>query len=306
MSFTAAAEFHRAAPETAVAFFDAQMGPPAEWPSPILRYQFSSEFQEDLKAERGHWLLTAHRLGFLDELTKKLIEAKRRSRSTVSEVNDNRYKHFFSWFAPAMAAHYLDGTGWSSMRWEPWRGGSVDIDLRATSPNDRDANFQVKGSGRLTSVAPSAEDEHDEDVLAAIDKAMGQLPTDDVDANIVVMTANRTRPLSHHAQPVVTHLLGHTSGDSNIHLPYNNRGKFFQTEWKHVSAVLLLDFVRGANVQAYSGTVLTNPQARNPIAANWFPRASVLRLVGSTFRWSGGEPGNTHTIPDGTTLDPAP
>jgi hypothetical protein len=40
-----ATELHRVAREEALAFVDQQLGPANEWPSPLIRYPLSAEFQ---------------------------------------------------------------------------------------------------------------------------------------------------------------------------------------------------------------------------------------------------------------------
>lgn len=79
-----------------------------------------------------------------------------------------------------------------------------------------------------------------------------------------------------------------------------NRGRFDNDDWKHVSGVAILDYVRGAVELRYYCTVLANPAARVPLDPGWFPAAKVAVCSERSWGWVGGEPGDTHTLADGT------
>jgi len=140
-------------------------------------------------------------------------------------------------------------------------------------------------------------------VLSQITKAARQLPASSKDANFIVVSANRTWPLSGDPQCVVGDLIGSTLQiGSVVTLPHARRGKFWTPEWKHIAAVVLLDYLRGLTEFKYPCTVLLNPVAEVQASAEWFPRARVCVLEGSHFRWVRGEPGDAHTLPSGTIL----
>ena len=145
--------------------------------------------------------------------------------------------------------------------------------------------------------------EFDGRVLSQVAKAAGQLPRSTDAANLIVVSANRTWRLSGDPRCVVVDLVGGTlQVGGAISLPRSNRGKFWTPEWKHVAGVVLLDYLASVDEFTYPCTVLFNPVADVKASADWFPRARVLELEGSTFRWVRGAPGIAHTIPDGTVL----
>jgi hypothetical protein len=139
--------------------------------------------------------------------------------------------------------------------------------------------------------------------LNAPDGSLAYLQVKSPEVELVVLSANRTWPLSRNAESIVGRLYGNTvQRGSVVSLPKEQRGAFWTAEWRHVSGVVLLDYVRSGDA-AYSCTVLLNPNAAVPASAATFPHAAVCCLDGSVFRWVGGEPGRTHTLPDGTRLE---
>jgi hypothetical protein len=90
-----------------------------------------------------------------------------------------------------------------------------------------------------------------------------------------------------------------------VTLPRANLSKFWAPEWKHVSGVVLLYFVRPFGGEPrYSCVVLLNPVADMQASQAWFPHAHVCLLDGSTFRWVRGEPEGPRWLPDGTVIVP--
>lgn len=69
-----------------------------------------------------------------------------------------------------------------------------------------------------------------------------------------------------------------------------------------MSGVVLLDYLRGIDTFGYVCTVLCNPVASRPVDPDWFPYARVCSSNGTSFEWTRGEPGRTHTLPHGTLL----
>lgn len=304
-----AAELHEDHDDDARAFVDAVLGGSDEWRSPLLRYRLSSGFQADWKAEVGHWLKRAQRLQFLDLLLLRLLK---RAKDDVAgnfalarEANDVHHRRFASEIAPAMAVHYFVGTGWTFKAWEPETGGKVDVDVGLLSPDGGTASLQIKAPDVLGEVVRHriVDGEHDERVVAAVQKAARQLPAGRGSVNLIVVTANRRLPLSQHLDFLLVDLVGSTVGaGGGVSLPCSSRGRFWDEDWRHISAVVLLDYVRGVDTFKYACTVLTNPAATVLASPTWFPRARVCVLEGSAFRWVRGQPDNVYSVPDGTVL----
>jgi hypothetical protein len=292
----------------AITLVDRVLGNASLWPSPLIKYRFTSSWQADWKAELGHWLHTADRLGFLDVLVDRVVaRARRRSRSKDVDPNDQRHLDLVSEMAPAMVAHYLSGTGWTFQRWEPVRVGTGDVDIQFAAPDGTFVNLQVKapdqpGGRRGGHVVDG---EYDDRVVTALRKGAGQLLPFPSAANLVVICARRGWPLFGQPEPIVTYLYGSTSSNADqVWLPQRDRGWFFTPWWKHVGGVVLLDFVRNVDRPIYGCTVLGNPLAQHRVESNWFPYSYVCRLDDNRFRWFNGEPGGfgMTSIPDGTLL----
>ncbi|MCK6536213.1 MAG: hypothetical protein L6Q84_24875 [Polyangiaceae bacterium] len=302
-----AEDLHVVSREEALAFVDALFGSPEEWRSPLIRYRLSSDFQSDWKEEVGNWLKTAERLSFLDPLLDRLIKrTKRGTRSVGVDPNDRRHSELISELAPAMIAYYLSGTGWQFKAWEPITGGDVDVDLELEAPDGRQVHVQVKAPDQPGLVVNhrSVDGENDERVLAAVLKAAEQLPRPGTAVNLIAVCANRTWPLSGEPGFLVTELVGSTvQRGSVVSLPRSRVGRFYSTDWAHIAGVVVLDYLRGVDVFKYPCTVLLNPQAARPASPDWFPRGRVCQFDGEAFRWIRGEPGDEHTLPDGTKLD---
>jgi hypothetical protein len=304
-----ARELHTIDDHAARAFVDAVFGRPDEWRSLLIQYRLSSDFQADWKAEVGHWLKTAERLGFLEKVLARVLKrAKSPPPHVVSaarEANDPHHLVLAQELAPAMATHYFVGTGWAFEAWEPVTGGGVDVDVSLRAPGGTRVMLQVKAPDQPGDVVGHrlVGGEYNERVLIQITKAAGQLPVSTETPNLIVVSANRTWPLSGDPQCVVTELIGSTLQMGNVvMLPRSRRGKFWTPEWRHIAGVVLLDYLRGIDEFKYACTILLNPFAEVGASAEWFPRARVCVLEGSTFRWVRGEPGDAHTLPDGTAL----
>ena len=302
-------ELHAVSNDEARAFVDGVFGRSEEWRSLLIKYRLTSDFQADWKAEVGHWLKTAERLGFIESVLDRVLKRAKSpppsATSSNKEANDPHHLVLAQELAPAMAAHYLTGTGWSFQAWEPITGGAVDVDVSLRAPDGTSALLQVKAPDRPGEVVghQRVDGEYDEHVLGALTKAARQLPTSGDSANLIVVSANRTWPLSGQPQCVVSDLIGSTlQVGSVVTLPRSRRGKFCTPEWKHVSGVVLLDYLRGVDEFKYPCTVLLNPAADAKASPDWFPRARVSVLEDTTFRWVRGEPGDAHTLPDGTVL----
>lgn len=305
-------ELHVIGDDEARGFVDRLFGPAGEWKSPLIRYRLDSDFQADWKAEVGHWLKTAERLGFLDKvLHRVLTRAKNPPPQVVSPSkasNDPHHLVLGQDLAPAMAAHYLVGTGWSFEKWEPITGGAIDVDLSLHAPGGTRCQLQVKAPDQPGEFNGHRREngEYDERVVGAIAKAAGQLLSDTTDVNLIVVSANRIWPLSGNPDCVVTDLFGtsvsHGSG-TPIVLPRDQLGRFWSPGWRHIAGVVLLDYIRGSDAFMYGCTVLLNPVANHGASADWFPRARVCLLGGDKFHWERGEPGFAHGLPTGTILE---
>ncbi len=319
------ARIHELSAPDAHALVDELLGAPEEWPSPLLQFRLSHPSQHDWTEEVGHCLHTAAKHGYRTEVVELILkQAKRRSRSLEIDPNDKRHEKLMETIAAVMVDHYLCGSGWTFAAWEPGpKGGDVDVDLALRAPDGTAANLQVKAPERQGHVVNHREHdgENEAGLLKATQTAMRQLPRNSAAANFVVLCSKRAWPLAVDVQPLVSFLIGATvqlALPSAVTLPVANRGAFFTDEWRHVSAVIVLDYFRGADLDfdaesaasavvrrlpEYVCTVLFNPKADVPSSADWFPHARVCRLDQSaSFRWIRGEPGDAHTLPDGTAV----
>lgn len=307
-------ELHAVDDNAARAFVDDVFGSSDEWQPLLIKYRLAAAEQADWKAEVGHWLRTADRLGFLENVLKRALD---RAKSPPPEVvrpvldaNDPHHRVLAQELAPAMATHYFVGTGWAFDAWDPITGGGVDVDVSLHAPGGPRVLLQVKAPDQPGYVIchRRVDGEYDDRVLGQIAKGATQLPSSATEATLIVVSANRISSLAANPRCVVVDLIGSSLQEgSGIRIPQANRGKFWRPEWKHVSGVVLLDYLRGQTERGvdefkYCCTVLPNPTADVQVEAEWFPRARVCVLEGSTFRWVRGAPGISHTLPDGTRL----
>jgi hypothetical protein len=208
--------------------------------------------------------------------------------------------------APAMFEHYFCGTGWTfgGLEWEHNGGSAGDVDLQLSAPDGTPVMFQVKSPDQPGLVVNHrlVGGEFDDRVVAAVEKAAGQLPRSGPEAKIIAVTPNRNWPLSSTPYCLVTKLIGGTVQFESgaIVLPKANLGKFSTPEWKHVSAVVILDYVRAAP-PVYGCTVLLNPWAEVRAPETWFRGGRVAVLDAESFRWAGGQPEDS-MLPDGTRM----
>lgn len=301
-----ATELHRLSSADALALVDRHFGDASEWPSPIIQYRLSSDFQADWKEEVGHWLHTADRHGFLQPLLNKVLKrTKRGTRSTCVDPNDRRHNELHQEMAQAMAVHYLSGIGWRFVKWEARCGGPEDVDIEMVAPGGTTVLVQVKApdqpGGRAHGQVEKGE--YDERVITAVENAAAQLPHTGPEAKVIVVSPNRVWPMSGNPQPLVSHLVGSTVQDEAVvSLRRSDLGAFFTPEWAHVGAVVVLDFARGIDDDWYACTVLKNPVAEPKADKLWFPRGRVCWFDGTAFWWTPNPPGNKHTLPDGTRI----
>jgi hypothetical protein len=268
---------HTIGNEEAVALVERLLGPASEWPSPLLAYRMASSFQRDWVAELGHWLDTAGQLGYQESLVRRLLaRAKRPSRSDGVDPNDQRGVDLAAELAPAMVVHYLAGTGWRFIAWEP-PAKQGDVDLRLLSPNGTAVDVQVESPdvpGRISNHRLVG-GEFDNRVTAAVGKAAQQLQGAS-HTSMIVICANRSWSLATDPQCVVAHAVGSTvEEDGAVALPMNCRGKFYSGEWSHVGGIVMIDCVRGSRDLRYCCTVLVN--LRRPSRS----RPTVLPTAGS-------------------------
>ena len=303
---------------TALAFVDSQLG--MKWSS-----------NSDWIAEVGHWLKTAEQLGFLEQLRSRLPKASTRATgSSQVDPNDQRHNHLLQELAPAMVTHYLVGTGWSFDKWEALTGGPEDVDVALYSPAGTRAFLQVKAPDQPGHIkdnrivrTPAEGDERDAagnlrdevksggeadwKVCKAVAKAAKVLPKSGNEVKLIAVCPNRrslSMPSAHGS--LISDLIGKTEGEKGkiVTLPKSRLGKFWTTDWRHVSGVVVLDLLLPMHGGAHYGCiVLMNPVATVPALADWFPHAHVCVLEDSTFRWIRGEPsGPPRWLPNGTVL----
>lgn len=296
-------DIHRIPETDALKFVDEVLGPADTWPSPLISYRLGAGFQADWKAEVAQWLWVAKEHGFLDRVLHDLrAQAKRPSKATVVDPNDERHLKLHQHLAVARVTHYLTALGWNFQAFESETGGKVDVDLSLRSPDGAVVELQVKAPDQPGRVVKGkiVDGEHDERIVLAVTKAAGQLRRPATGPSIIVVCANRDYPLAWSIRLLVKPLFGSTvQVGSTVFLTAENRGCFFKDDWAHVSGVVVLDLVRGAEIAKYICVALLNPNAAFPAPEGWFPRARVAQLCDGRFRWMRGSPKHT-TLPDGT------
>jgi hypothetical protein len=301
------AEIHRISPDDACALVDELLGAPESWAPHLVRYRLTSTWQRDWKVEVGQWLHFAREHRFLSDLLQRLQRAQRVHRKFEGERHPNEKSHLdlTSELAPAMAAHYLAGTGWQYSAWEPKRPPARDVDVELVAPSNAPVALQVKAPDQPGQVIAHriVNGENDGHVLHAIEKARDQL--DEIrQASLIVVSAQRRWPISQSPEFAVAKLLGPTTQiGTAIVLPRDQLGCFYCPAWRRIGGVMFLDHVRGERF-LYSCTVLLNPAADEDVRCQpgWFPRARVLWHDDECFRWQGGHPGGPACIYDGTKI----
>lgn len=295
--------------EEALAFVDLTLGPSSSWGSALVGYRFASDFQADWKAQIGHWLLQARDQGYLTELVTRTVARANHPNcaSATRDPNDTGHLILVQELAPAMVGYYLSRTGWSFHAWEPPSPRGTDIDVQLTAPDGTTVSIQVKAPDRPGRVVNRKiqDGENDDVVVQRTLHAAGQLPRPACTASLIAVCAHRRLSFSQHPNPLLSELYGSTystAGREGVFLPDSKRGRFFSADWDHIGAVMLLDFIRGADRQLYACTVLINPGASSAArcSAGWFPHARVCQLDGDTFRWTPEAPEYAFYLPDGT------
>lgn len=315
-------ELARISDDEAVAVVDEHLGRPEEWAhSGILGYRLEAEFQRPWKIQIGHWLYAAKRDGFIKGIIAE-IDGQRRKAHRIEErdVHDPRYLKFQQHVVTAMFDHYLTGTGWSFVRAEDRSTSKVDIDLAMSAPDGTFVELQLKVPDRPGKL--DAEDgryhggDIDQRVLAALDKAVGQLPVPARSVALVGLYALRSFSLATHPALIVYRVygVGVAQEDREILIARDGFGVFLRKEWMHVAGIVLMDLFLGADlvvdggkvvdvpISRYPSTVLLNPYADKPASPDWFPRSRVAVLEGDRFRWIRGAPGSRPGLWEGTRL----
>lgn len=297
-----AAELHKISDDEARHLVDRLLGASDVWPSLLVAFRLGDESQADWKAEVGHRLQTAGELDAQEALARIIVARARaaaiRDVDLVRNADDQSHRILNQVLAEAMVAHYLRGTAWAVTEWRPGSSDDDgDVDLRCRTRSSRVVNVQVKASD--SPVVESAER-----VLGGIEKAASQLRPHGDACNVIVMCAQRHAPLSQDCGAIGHRLIGSTSQfGSAVLLARADRGSFDEPEWRHVSAVVLLDYLRGFDEFKYPCTVLLNPWATVRMDESDFPRARVLTLdEREVFHWVRGAPSVFPPVPDGTFL----
>jgi hypothetical protein len=288
----------------ALQYVDTVLGPPDSWPSALISYRLTSDFQAPWKAEVGQWLRAAADFGFLDRVRHELEkQARRPSKGDGVDPNDDRHLKLHQHLAAARTVHYLTRTGWAFDAFEPETGGAVDVDISLKSPDGQRIEFQVKAPDQPGRVVARqiVDGEYDDRIVHAVKKAAGQLRRPARNPAMVVVCANRNWPLAWDVGCLVRPLIGSTvQVGSRVFLERGRAGAFFKDDWSHVSGVIILDVAWGIDEGKYLCVVLLNPNADFPAREEWFPGARVAVLKGKTLEWARGEPGEAHTLPGGT------
>jgi hypothetical protein len=267
-------QLHEISNEEALALVDALLDRAPAQKSATLRYRFSSEFQADWKAELGHALHTAERVGFLDHVWERAYSRLFGGGDEPNDVdpNDRRLHMLRADLAPATLVHCLVGTGWTFGAWEPSRGEGVDVDVALFAPDGTAVDAQVKAPDKPGVVVGHRRfgGESHEAVIAAMNHAARQLPTTDTQAKLLVVCAQRDWPLISEPSRIVSHCLGGATQlpGPRYELPREKWG-VFHSAWGHVSAVVLLDLIRRETMR-YGAVVLINPWAFVRAEPPWF------------------------------------
>lgn len=300
-------DLHTITRSEALALVDQHLGRSGSWQSALMNYRLKSTWQEDWKEEVGHWLHAADSNGFLENLLTQINGEKKRGTEPIDiKANDKPHLKLHQYLAPALACHYLTRTGWSFVAFDSDVGGNVDVDLALNAPDGTRVELQVKAPDQPGEVvAGKIEDgEYDDRIIRALDKAAKQLPQPARSVAMIFLHAQRGMLIVGDCGCLVHHLVGSTSGRSDIEgvfLQKADVGMYFSKDWEHIAGVIAVDLVRGADT-TYACTVLLNPNATHPASPDWFPRGRVAVLDGDAFQWIRGEPGDLHTLPSGTKL----
>lgn len=291
--------------EVALQFVDAKLGDPAEWPSILVAYRLSSDFQADWKAEIGRWLMFAEAKGFLHQLLHRVLRRAKKFQPPNSDrdPNDAGYLMLAQELAPAMAAYHLESIGWKFIEWES-KVANGDVDFRMETNSGSLCDFQVKAPGRPGKVHKHrvANEGAEESFLIRIDKAIEQLKDCSSPKKLIVIVSQNREPLSWDPDSVMTHLLGSTIYENeNVTLYSDRKGAFDSISGRKISGVMLLDFVRGAEQSKYNTTVVLNPwtHSSSVLFNEDFQNAAVGFFEKNVYQWS-RNPGRCGCFPVGT------
>jgi hypothetical protein len=305
--WTDAEGFHRITDDEAIELVDRKLGPPAAHLSPFLRQRLASEWQQWWKAELGHILSTAQRLGFADRFLTRCFARVYGDGEDPADADPNDWRHrlLMSEMAPAMFVHYLEGTGWSFGEWEPAPSKpGTDVDLCMIAPGGRATQLQVKAPDQPGRRANHTiiDGEYDERIVKKLRSAARQLPTAGDAVKIVAIHAQRVWGPADNPRGFDATLMGSSLGfqDGTVALPRNRLGLFALPEWQHIGAVMFLDLVR-TDTTDYVCTVFLNPWATPRAEPGWFRDARVCYVDNNLVRWQGAAP-RYGTLPDRTPI----
>lgn len=293
----------------ACAYVDEVLGEASSWPSRLVSYRLSSDFQISWKREVGRWLRFARDTGFLPTILPRIERARSVNDPPLADgkpdPNDRAHRILNQELAEVRVAYYLCAAGWSFLS-VPEPGNGYDVDLRMKTPRGLVADVQVKASDRLGRIVGSGrvDGENDGHVTAGLKKAIQQLARSPGPIRIAVTCPQRAWPMSRESGKVAACVLGRTNQlDGGIPtLDRKDRGLFAKVDGRRVHAAVVLDLVRLAGIDPlYSCTVFLNPWAIDgpKLSPDDFPHAAVCELVSDTFRWR-GNPGHNYVVPDGT------
>lgn len=190
-------DLHRLPAHEALALVDRLLGPGEDWPSPLIAYRLTDDFQADWKVELGQWLRAAEEFGFVDRVLHEIAHhAKRASKKATTEIdaNDPRHLKLHQQLAAARVVHYLTATGWSFSGYETETGGVIDIDCALVAPDGQVVEFQVKAPDQPGRVLGHrlVDGEYDDRVVGAVTKAGGQLRRAPTGPSMIAVCANRS------------------------------------------------------------------------------------------------------------------
>jgi hypothetical protein len=300
-----AARLHELSEADALRFVDAQLGAAHEQKSALLRHRWTSTFQRDWKAEVGHWLHSALRHRFLGELvgrTRSRLHSSSQDVEAELNANDGRQRQLNADLAGARVVHYLCGTGWGFRQWEPGSAcPGVDLDVVLRSVTGKRVCIQVKAPDQPGVPAGSwiHDGEYDNRVVGAAHKGSEQLPRDGSDANVVAICPQRVWEYTLTPHSLLAELVGRSlQEDGGIVLPRSRLGCFENSEWAHVSAVMVLDYVRAVGPDGleplHGALAILNHNARVQLEPVDFPHARVCRIEGDhgsqRVRWHDSAP----------------
>lgn len=280
------------------------LGRDGPWKSALVNYRMTSDFQADWLTEVGRWLFFMSQLGVLEAVLGPVGRKFRTNEGNPAKPhpNDEAHKKLQEQLYQAMAAYWLQGTGWTVSGYEPSSPTGCDVDIRVVNSDGTEFNVQVKAPDTPGEIVDYqvVNGERDEVVTRRVLQAAEQLPRNE--AGLVMVSAKRRFSLAEHFRFLDAPLIGaSTQYEDRCVIHPQNLGRLFSGAWEHVSAVVLLDLLRAFPTR-YVSTVLLNPRGIVPCSPEHFPHARVGSFGSGKVVWSPSDP-QTTSLPSGTIIE---